>query len=86
VTLCAFENGSSTTRVATSWYKPPFIMMLMLLTCEELAEAGAAFVADGAAVPEAGGVVAVVVHAASRGSMPVTATAPKVRVRNSRLV
>src|ERR687886_2265813 len=48
VTLCALENGSSTTRVATSWYRPPFIMMLMLLTCEEPADAGAALVADGA--------------------------------------
>src|SRR5262249_5345836 len=48
VTLCALENGSSTTRVATSWYRPPFIIMLMEVGWEFDA-AGAALA--GAAVP-----------------------------------
>ena len=85
VTLCAFENGSSTTRVAVSWYRPPFIMMLMLLTCEELAAAGAAFVAAGAP-PEDAGAGAVLEHAASSDAPPATAAAPRVRAKNSRLV
>jgi hypothetical protein len=57
--------------------------MLTLLTCEELAAAGAEL-PDGAAVPAAG--VAPPEHAANSGSALATAKPPNVRVRNSRLV